>query len=420
MQPEKYGDKRIIAYLRPILRRIRLQHYLLWLLRGSAGAMLFSALLLLLSFFIPWPGVKQFCWCSLGAGLFLAGLWAWGRRPDLWDAALASDAKGLQERVTTAWECSAEDSAIIRRQRRDALGQLEALDYRTAFPLTFPVKEGKILALSLILLGLLCALPNPQQMEVDRAIAIKEELLRQEKKIEAVKKEIEAKKELIPREELEQAIASLEELQKDWQGTTDMKKALKSLAMAEEKLEELRRENLQPEKSSTGLESLKLGEERPASSGKGSPGKDNRRDNPLASGDKGEDKANAGEKSDTASKGNNAESKPSESVGRGDSASQAGGNALPQQEGKTAALAELNRALRAVQDSRQALLAAGSLSPSQWASASDGDAANAASGSSGNNAAKNNPGNSSSASPGGAGGLAPDSCGSGNAAGAGT
>ncbi len=425
MRSKDYGDKRIIAALRPVLRRIQLQHFLHWLLRGLAGALLLSAFFLLLSFFFPWVGVKQLCLYTLGASLLLAWGWAFWRRPDLWTAACMSDAKGLQERVSTALEWSAEDSEMIRRQRRDALEQLQAFDFRTAFPFIFPAREGKTIATGLLLVGLFCFLPNPQQAEVDRLIAVKKEIVRQEKKIEAVKKEIQAKSDPIPVKELENTVSSLEKLQKDLHEAGDMKKALKSLAQAEETLEQLRLESLrQGRLSAADLASFKTGQERPEAATEDSKDRDNGRDEPQAAGSEGEESPGKEGKSDSSSElGANA---GSDSAGKEAGVPSASGSAVKdgagdRQEVRAAALAELNRALRAVQDSRQALLAAGSVSPSQWAS-SQGYGSNTAdsSGGSGNNAAGHSAGSSGSGAQGGANSAASDSCSSGSGASGGT
>ncbi|ABI69019.1 hypothetical protein [Syntrophomonas wolfei] len=423
MRSKDYGDKRIIAALRPVLRRIQLQHYLHWLLRGLAGALLLSAFFLLLSFFFPWVGVKRLCLYTLGASLLLAWGWSFWRRPGLWTAACMSDAKGLQERVSTALECSAEDSEMIRRQRRDALEQLQNFDFRTAFPFIFPAREGKIIAAGLLLVGLFCFLPNPQQAEVDRAIAVKKEIARQEKKIEAVKKEIQAKFDLISAKELEKTVSSLEKLQKDLHETGDMKKALKSLAQAEETLEQLRLENLrQGRLSAADLASLKPGQERREAATEDSKDRDNGWDEPKAPGSEGEESPGKEGKSDSSSEpGADSGSNSLQSGNASGSASNPKDSAAARQEGRAVALAELNRALRAVQDSRQALLAAGSASPSQWASAQGyGSNTTDSSGSSGNNAAGHSTGSDSSGAQGGANSAAPDSCSSGSGASGGT
>ena len=87
MRFKDYGDKRIIAALRPVLRRIQLQHYLHLLLRGLAGALLLSAFFLLLSFSSPgwskaalpvYPGSEPAS--SLGLGFF-GGARVYGPQP---------------------------------------------------------------------------------------------------------------------------------------------------------------------------------------------------------------------------------------------------------------------------------------------------------------------------------------------------
>lgn len=222
--------------LTPVRRRIAAQHYLEYLLRGLMVSLLLSMVFLLISFMVPWLQVVQVCLQTSAGAAAIALLWAWGHRPDLWDTACLVDSRGLKERVSTALEMSGRQSDMAVRQRQDALKQLRAYDWRNYFPWTFPKLETRVIGAAMLLIALLCVLPNPQQAEIDRELAVRKEIKQQEKKIAEVKKELEKKAKSAPDTQRQEAVKALQELQENLQQSGDIKKALKSLARAEEQL----------------------------------------------------------------------------------------------------------------------------------------------------------------------------------------
>ncbi|MEN6325110.1 MAG: hypothetical protein ABFD18_02715 [Syntrophomonas sp.] len=220
----------------PVRRRIAAQHYLDYLLRGFLVSLLLSAVFLIVSFMIPWLEVAQVCLQTVAGAAVVALLWAWGRQPGLWDAACLIDSRGLKERVSTAFELSEQQSNMAIRQRQDALNQLRTYDWRIHFPWTLPKLEIRVIGAALLFIALLCVLPNPQQEEIDRQLAVKKEIKQQEKKIAEVKKELQKKEKSLPAAQRQEAVKALEELQESLQQSGSIKQALKSLGRAEEQL----------------------------------------------------------------------------------------------------------------------------------------------------------------------------------------
>lgn len=161
MEPEKTGDAQLQTALRPVLRHITWQHYRQWLLRsmviGSAAAllMLIAARLFPLADSTVWAGV-------VGLGGFCLGMaQAWRSRPGFWEAAVAADSTGLQERAATAWQLRNSADVLAECQRRDALAHLAGLEYGQLLPWPKPKRELGLAAGLVILAMVLAVWPNP-------------------------------------------------------------------------------------------------------------------------------------------------------------------------------------------------------------------------------------------------------------------
>lgn len=236
-----FNDQELKKALQPILRQLRRQHYFMALLRGITLAMGVSLLLLVCALLRPWVEVAIYCLTLAGIILVLSMLSAIILRPGLWEAACQTDTRGLQERVSTALElsCQSPASGLKSMQREDALKHLRALDVGASFPLSFPRREGRVLAALALFLVLINIIPNPQQGEVKRQAAIRREIAQQEKLVEKVKKDLEKKNEKAPSTRREEGIKALEDLQKKLNSTQKQDEAMKSLTSTEEKLQKL-------------------------------------------------------------------------------------------------------------------------------------------------------------------------------------
>ncbi len=240
LKRRSFNDQEIKIALQPVWKRIQVQHFLVSLLRGLAVAMLAVLLLLAYSFLHPWADATYYCLVIAGITILVTVGLAVLSRPDLWEAACQVDAKGLKERVTTALELSAfPDSEMKRLQRDDALEHLREVDASVAFPLSLPRQEGKILLVLAGFLLLLNLIPNPWQGEVDRQMAVRQEIVQQQKQVEKVKKELEKKNQKAPSARREEGIKALEDLQQKLAEAKKQEEAMKSLAAAEEQLQKL-------------------------------------------------------------------------------------------------------------------------------------------------------------------------------------
>lgn len=243
LRPERrsFNDREIKTALQPVQRRIQRQYFLISLLRGLALAMISALILLAYSFLRPWADATYYCLVVAGITILVTVGLAVLSRPDLWEAACQVDAKGLKERVTTALELSnsISDNPMQRLQREDALRHLREVDAVAAFPLQIPRLEGKFLLVLAGLLLLLNVIPNPWQGEVDRQMAVRQEIAQQQKQVEKVKKELEKKNEKAPSARREEGIKALEDLQQKLGSVKKQEEAMKSLTAAEEQLQKL-------------------------------------------------------------------------------------------------------------------------------------------------------------------------------------
>lgn len=243
LKPERrsFNDREIETALQPVSKRLLSQYFLVSLLRGLAVAMLAALLLLAYSFLRPWADVMYYCLVVAGIIIMVTVGLAVISRPGLWEAACQVDDKGLKERVSTALELSISfsDSPMQRLQREDALKHLREVDVAASFPLQMPRREGKILLVLAGFLLLLNLIPNPWQGEVDRQMAVRQEIAQQQKQVEKVKKELEKKNEKAPSARREEGIKALEELQHKLGSAKKQEEAMKSLTAAEERLQKL-------------------------------------------------------------------------------------------------------------------------------------------------------------------------------------
>ncbi|MDD4562969.1 MAG: hypothetical protein PHW39_07845, partial [Syntrophomonadaceae bacterium] len=241
--PERrsFNDQEIKTALQPTMKRLQRQHFMVSFLRGLAVAMLAALLLLAYSFLRPWADVTFYCLVVAGITILVTVVLAVISRPGLWEAACQVDAKGLKERVSTALELSnsISDNPMQRLQREDALKQLCAVDVSANFPLLLPRREGKILLVLTGFLLLLNVIPNPWQGEVDRQMAVRQEIAQQQKQVEKVKKELEKKNEKAPSARREEGIKALEDLQQKLAEAKKQEEAMKSMATTEEQLHKI-------------------------------------------------------------------------------------------------------------------------------------------------------------------------------------
>ncbi|MGI5912109.1 MAG: hypothetical protein ACOX6E_05975 [Syntrophomonadaceae bacterium] len=235
------NDNELQQALRPVVKHIRRQHYLYALIRAVLLAMAVSLFMTIYSFIRPWVDVSLYCWVSAGVVLSLALLIAAILRPGLWEVAAMLDRKGLKERVITALELSAFSSSsnMQRWQKEDALRHLRTFDMASNCSLSFPQIEVKVMAVLTVLLLVLNVIPNPQQEEVDRLIAVREVIKQQEKQVEKVRNELSNKNEKNPSEKREEGIDLLEDLQQKLQSSQKQEQAMRSLASTEEELKKL-------------------------------------------------------------------------------------------------------------------------------------------------------------------------------------
>lgn len=238
-------SKQLIAFLRPLGRRLRLRSSVELLMRSAWPALALCAVVLLVG--RAWP-VSDY---RLAAGGVLAAwLVVWAAvslfRPiEPFAVARRADGElGLHDRLATALVLSDPrraapagfDRALLARQFDDALSAARSIDPRQAFPVRFRrgplVRAGAALLAALALL----ALPNP----MDAVVAEREQVAQTAKaeaaRLEKLAQEIEQNAALDP-EERQELLRQLRELAKQLRSNPgDAKQALADLARLQEQL----------------------------------------------------------------------------------------------------------------------------------------------------------------------------------------
>ena len=210
-------------------------------MRGLAAGLGLAAAFLAAARFVPWPDV--FFWCAVAtvAGAAVGVAYSFLAAPSMGTAARQADLLlDLSDRLGTAWEFRDSDSPVASLQREDALASISSRDPGEALRI-WPGRSHFLPAiLSLALIGVLVALPNP----MDRVIQQREQL---QQRLAQAREEVQKAKEqsaragsplsIEDRAAVEQALDKLEQALTEAGNTPD---ALAALSQAEQEINLLR------------------------------------------------------------------------------------------------------------------------------------------------------------------------------------
>lgn len=237
-----FDNREIKKALRPILKRLLVQHYLIKAFQYMAVITLVTGLFLVISFFYPWPEVFRWCMAVAGVVGISFFIWAYLTRPDYYQAAIMADRDGLKERAITALELSGQNDRMTVMQRTDALMHLKQFDARAQYPFFVPRREIAVCLAALLVITLCMALPGRTREEIEHRAELRKAIAQEVEKIGQLKEQLEEKQNQTRLAEREEAINILEELQVEMQENSDsnLKRSLKSISRAEEKLAALK------------------------------------------------------------------------------------------------------------------------------------------------------------------------------------
>lgn len=234
------GIEDIYRAIKPLKNRIHvnilIMSAVIGLLAGGAVIMFLSAF----AVFFPVTYLVEKLLLIFSACIFssvlVAGLFL---RPSNLKTIKKADSLGLQERLITSFELKDNDSFIAKIQRLDALKIAKSSDFKALYPLRFPVKICIVGVLLLIITASTFLVPSKPREAAKTAEKLHEEILKESKKLEKAKDDIN-KKPGIPKEKLGEINKSIDKLLSELKESKKEEDALKALSMAEHKISDLK------------------------------------------------------------------------------------------------------------------------------------------------------------------------------------
>lgn len=206
---------------------------------------------------------------------FCAGIiWGIRKTPSPMQAALMADAKGYQEKLTTAFFLQGKEDAFSQLQKKDAMRIVEQFQIRREFPIRIQWKQTAVLFLLTIVFVVSSLVDTPAKREAivkhDVSKETKEELARLEK----VEKELEKHPELAQNEvaDVKEQLKNARKELKEAESYEDLKKAEerinKKLEMASKDMKDKTLAQMMEEAAKEGQEAEKEKEEQLAKEAK--------------------------------------------------------------------------------------------------------------------------------------------------------
>jgi len=203
---------------------------------SAAGAV--TTLLAYVTLLIPVPYLTRnilYIYFSFAvASIFISILAAPGTKAIIETA----DALGLKERLITAWQLQNDNSEIARLQRKDTLNAVSNTDFKSIYPIRFPINLAVVLAVSLILTFTSFVIPSYARGAAGKIEELQDVVNEQIKKIEEINDELKNNKELTEAE-LKKILDETSRLAEELKKAKTNEEALKAVSRAENELKKL-------------------------------------------------------------------------------------------------------------------------------------------------------------------------------------
>ena len=194
------ADRTIRKFVYKVRRKLRRQKVFGALCSSLSAGLLVAAAISVLSLCIPLYYADMIEIVSIGISVCIGVICGIYRTPSLQQAALAADALGYQEKISTALYLQGKDDMFSRLQRKDALDAVRQIEIRKAFPLKVSKRKIGSLVLIAAVFAVSCMVDSPvretakQQHELHREV--KEEIA----KVNKVQKKINEQKDVSSKE----------------------------------------------------------------------------------------------------------------------------------------------------------------------------------------------------------------------------
>lgn len=225
--------------LKPLRIRMSINRAINSFLTGMCIGAAFAVIMTMIRLFTPIPFISDKIAIGVGISLAASLFAALIMIPDYKATAAQGDQLGLKERLLTAFELRQQEDPIAKIQRFDAVKAAQSINFREAYPIKADIRKIIVLASLVALTVIALMIPTPSTEIAKQREKVKKEINKQVERIQKERKQLTSNRELTELQltELEQ---QLKELEKDLKKAANEAEAIKSLARAQHKLEELK------------------------------------------------------------------------------------------------------------------------------------------------------------------------------------
>lgn len=184
------ADRTIRKFVYKVRRKLRRQKVFGALCSSLFAGFLVAVVISGLSLCIPLYYADMIELVSIGISVCVGVICGIYRTPSLQQAALAADALGYQEKISTALYLQGKDDMFSRLQRKDALDAVRQIEIRKAFPLKVSKRKIGGLVLIAVVFAVSCMVDSPVRETAKQQHELRREVKEEIAKVNKVQKKI--------------------------------------------------------------------------------------------------------------------------------------------------------------------------------------------------------------------------------------
>ena len=184
------ADRTIRKFVYKVRRKLRRQKVFGALCSSLFAGLLVAVVISGLSLCIPLYYADMIELVSIGISVCVGVICGIYRTPSLQQAALAADALGYQEKISTALYLQGKDDMFSRLQRKDALDAVRQIEIRKAFPLKVSKRKIGGLVLIAVVFAVSCMVDSPVRETAKQQHELRREVKEEIAKVNKVQKKI--------------------------------------------------------------------------------------------------------------------------------------------------------------------------------------------------------------------------------------
>ncbi len=205
------ADRTIRKFVYKVRRKLRRQKVFGALCSSLFAGLLVAVVISGLSLCIPLYYADMIELVSIGISVCVGVICGIYRAPSLQQAALAADALGYQEKISTALYLQGKDDMFSRLQRKDALDAVRQIEIRKAFPLKVSKRKIGGLVLIAVVFAVSCMVDSPVRETAKQQHELRREVKEEIAKVNKVQKKIKD----VPSKEAKQLDKQLEQIKEE-------------------------------------------------------------------------------------------------------------------------------------------------------------------------------------------------------------